>query len=723
MSCVTGTAGRQTGLKTTLAAWSYALLSSAATIHSVEPASAQEITLQDIVIVEARRVDESIVDVPANVSAIDVNDLTESGPDAASNLARRVPNYNVVDTDWPRANFASIRGVGNLTFPLNPFDTTIGYSVDGQPVSLFGAYSQLLDVERVEVIRGPQNTLFGRGAQGGHINYVTREPDGKRDIRLSGEVGTDGTYLSDILLGGKISENVAGRLALRAAGQDGFVRADLIGENLGESEILAGRGSLKFQISPKTTLTASGSIETDDRNSARFILRNSANFPASGLDQEPVNDRDFARGSLELKHQFDAFDFTATATIQDIEARSRLDTVDGLIYGAFLPFVPANIPGTNFNGYDQDERAYSGEARITSKKGAKVRWIAGASIYSSTLQQINTDVSALLPFINGLSDTELSLTTTSVFGEVGVPVSSKLTITPSLRVGRDEFDFRNVYDSQGAFVLVPNFSESDSRSESWWAGGISVDYAFMKDGLVYGSVKRGHSAGGFPLINGNASSGIPQVTYPESVSLSYEAGAKANLFGGRAYLSGAVFYNDVKDGHLFDFDFVTGQFIIAPQDYETRGFELEARVKLDEATTVYGGVGVTKTNLIVTGANTAGAKPGGRVPGVANVMFNLGIEREWNLAKLNLPGKLLTSADLQSVDDRAADIANSFDLDSYTIVNAKVGWQGENIKVYGFGRNLTDELPELSGTTFAPGVEAVIVGRGRVFGVGAEVKF
>ncbi len=701
----------------------------ATAIHAparAQQAAAQEVELRALTIVTARRVDEDILDVPASVSSVELDDLTDNAPDAAANVARSIPNYSAIDIESPASNFASIRGVGNLIFPQNPFDTTVGYNVNGQPVSLSAGFQQLLDVDRVEVVRGPQNVLYGRGSQGGSVNYVTRQPDGRRDFRIRGEIGTDGTYLTDLIMGGTLKEGVAGRLALRTAGQDGFVRNDLINQEMGENDIAAARGSLRIDLSDNTTLTASGFFEQDYRNAARGILRNGPGFPASGLDQEPWNDREIVMGSLELKHDFEAFDFAATATLQDIKTASGIDTQDSLVYAALtgLPRAFFNAPGTNFNNYVQDERAYSGEIRFTSKPEADIRWIAGASIYSSDFFQINTDSSTLLPFINGTTQTKLELTTMSAFGEIGIPLADALILTPSLRVGTDDFK----YISDFTFRDVPppgfvaSFSDSADRKEDWWAGGLTLDHKITADHLVYASVKRGHSAGGFPFFNFGQYFGQRQVAYPESTSVAYEAGFKGQFLDGRLYLAGSVFFNDVKDGHLFVFDPITNQSSIAPQDYQTTGFEIEARFSVTDSFTVFGGLGYTDTELLVAGENPQNALDGGRVPGTPDVSLNVGVEKTWDLAHAGLPGAVLTSADLQYVGDRAVDISNSFDLNSYVILNAQVGWSNDSVSVFAFGRNLTDEVPELSGLVLGT-VQSVYVGRGQVLGFGAEVRF
>ncbi len=197
-------------------------------------AQSEEPVLLDTIVIEARKVEEDLAEIPVSGTVVDVDTLPDNNSKASIDIARRVPNYNTTDTDSPRTTSASIRGIGNLGLPLNPFDTTIGYSLDGQPLSLSAAYPQLLDVERVEVVRGPQNVLFGRGAQAGSVNYVTRQPDGERDVRFRGEYGSNNAYLSDLYLGGQITDGAAGRLALRLAGQDGTVYAPLIGDDIGD---------------------------------------------------------------------------------------------------------------------------------------------------------------------------------------------------------------------------------------------------------------------------------------------------------------------------------------------------------------------------------------------------------------------------------------------------------------------------------------------------------
>lgn len=210
-------------------------------------------TVLEPIEVTARRDPEPVSNVPLSVDVVRPNETLEGPSNAATDLSRRVPNYSVNDVDNPRQGFSAIRGIGTLGFPLNPFDTTVSYTLNGAPISLYGGFQQLLDVNRVEVVRGPQNVLFGRSSQAGTVNIVPNEPDGTRDVRLLGEIGTKGEYLVDAIAAGTLIPNVLnGRGAVRFTGGNGFVPNLFNGDTLPNRDIGAARGSLRWFAGERT---------------------------------------------------------------------------------------------------------------------------------------------------------------------------------------------------------------------------------------------------------------------------------------------------------------------------------------------------------------------------------------------------------------------------------------------------------------------------------------
>ncbi|GGC63125.1 TonB-dependent receptor [Chelatococcus reniformis] len=684
----------------------------------------------DVIEVTARRSEEPLTNVPVSVGLVLPREIAMEAPtNAAVDISRNVPNYSVTDVGNPLFAFGAIRGIGTLSFPQNPFDSTIGYALGGSPISMYAGSQQLLDVARVEVLRGPQNVLFGRSSEGGTVNIVPAEADGVRDIRVRGEVGSNGNYLTDLIVGGTIVPGVVnGRAAVRFVGNHGDVTNLIGGQALPSNEIGAARGALRFFLGERTTVTVSGFYERNRSDTFNYILRDGPGYPATALDAPLGFKRNLALGNIEVKHEFDSFDLTGTFGVQNIQAKMRSDNTDGLIYSQLigLPFGAFSSPTcSDCTRYSFDERVYSGEIRASSKPNAPLRWIAGLSMYSSRFDQGGVNRSSFGPTQNGLYDAKLKLDSYSAFAEAGIPLDERWTLTPGVRLGYDTISRAGSYLSNGAAGTVPSFNEFGKVSDPFVAGGATLSYKPNEGSLLYGSVKRGYSSAGFPYFNIYSVFGQPAPSYPASYAWTYELGGRTTVLDDRVSLDGAVFYNDVSDGHVNSFDLLANTFVIAALDYRTYGFELSTRAKIADGWSAYGKLGyVHATFANVPVADTTGARNGARLPGVPTWSGVVGLENRLALEPYGLKGNLVSSAELQFVGGpRTADIANTFDLRPYRIVNARFGWEGESFKVYGFARNLFDASIELAGTAFSPQVLAVTPGLGRVIGIGAEMSF
>jgi iron complex outermembrane receptor protein len=168
----------------------------------------------------------------------------------------------------------------------------------------------------------------------------------------------------------------------------------------------------------------------------------------------------------------------------------------------------------------------------------------------------------------------------------------------------------------------------------------------------------------------------------------------------------------------------TASFTVATLDYQSWGGELEAAFRVAPSFELFGGVGVTQAELVNVPLGSAiGARDGNRVPNVALVTANVGVQYQHSAAALGLAGDLFYRGVYQFVGKRAADVANSFDLPSYSVVNGRVGWKRENFDAYVFANNLFDERYQVFGQSFGPTTQSVRVGQGRIVGVGATAKF
>ncbi|WP_225709676.1 TonB-dependent receptor domain-containing protein [Bradyrhizobium cenepequi] len=154
------------------------------------------------------------------------------------------------------------------------------------------------------------------------------------------------------------------------------------------------------------------------------------------------------------------------------------------------------------------------------------------------------------------------------------------------------------------------------------------------------------------------------------------------------------------------------------------GGELEATLRIARGFELLGGIGVTHAELVnVPLGGATGAKDGGRVPNVPPLTANIGFQYQVSAASLRLAGDFFVWGNYQFVGIRAADVANSFDLPSYGVVNGKLGWKAQSFDAYVFANNLLDERYEVFGQSFGPTAQSVRVGQGRLVGIGATARF
>ena len=258
-------------------------------------AQGQQAVQFDEITVTARKRPELEKDVPISMTTVEgeqLQDLSKTRSNA--DLARSVPNFNFVDLGGQSSILANIRGVGSFS-PVSPDDTSVVFYIDEAPQSVYGIAPNLLHTERVEVLRGPQGTLFGRNAQGGAVNIVSRLPTFERSFSLTGEAGTNGYGLGELIANVPVVPDVlAARLAVRYASFSGDVPNVLVGGNDAATQVGAFRGSFLFKPTDRTTISFSGSYSSDDDTVPRWLLRSDLDFPRSAVNP---------RNSVERENQ------------------------------------------------------------------------------------------------------------------------------------------------------------------------------------------------------------------------------------------------------------------------------------------------------------------------------------------------------------------------------------------------------------------------------------
>lgn len=504
----------------------------------------------DEIIVTAQKREENIQDVPISITAIPQKDLTAilSGGGDILSLANRTPGLYAESSNGRTAPRFYIRGLGNSDFALQATQPVSIIMDDVVKENVLLKSFPIFDMEQVEVLRGPQGTLFGRNTPAGIVKFSTIKPSDETDMSISASIGRYGSVKAEAAVGGALVEGkVAARISGALIRRDDYVSNDFTQEEdaLGGFEDIAGRLQVLFTPTENLSFLASAQLRDEEGTATLFranILSTGSNeindnfnegfvsFDGGDNNPQAINSQSF---SLKMDYDF------GSATLTSITAYDQADGLSrGDIDGGFIIFGPTNITGPGFipfpsdtgNEYDTDQ--FTQEIRLASNGSGPFSWQVGGFYFDSAIEAL-TDPGFVPPSI--LFDERDAW---AIFGQVGYELSDRTKITGGLR-----------YTEDNAFLRVENapggpIPETDIGADeiSW---DLSLTHELNDNANVYARISRGFRG---PSIQGRdvAFFGQPSVAEPETIN-SYEVGYKSILMDNRMRFNAAAFYYVVND--------------------------------------------------------------------------------------------------------------------------------------------------------------------------------
>jgi iron complex outermembrane receptor protein len=529
-------------------------------------------TLDELIVTATRR-SQNIQDVPVSVSAVEGEQLAamfEGGEDIRA-LATRVPSLYAESSNGRLAPRFYIRGLGNSDFDLAA-SQPVSIIVDEVVLENVVLKSfPLFDIERVEVLRGPQGTLFGRNTPAGIVKFDTVKPSQDFDADLSLTYGELETAIVQGAIGGG-SDKVAGRVSVLYQERGDWIDNGFTGQEFGGFEEFGYRAQLL--LTPSDTFKALINVHGRDMsgNSASVFRANvftpGSNEFNSNYDRDTVwfdgglgneQEADALGGSVRLDFEF-AGDMTLTSitAYEEVENSSRGDIDGGVCTAAGSPvppgvtsapndclFPPDGVPDLTYPGFipfgsDTEDGLdsldqFTQEFRLASQASERLFWQAGLFYFDSKFDIVTN------PFFVPPTTVTHENTAWAAFAHISYDVSDALTVTGGVRYTDDEKDL-TARGNPGAPVAPTNVQDSQV---SW---DLSAAFHVSDTFNVYGRVASGFRA---PTIQGRdiAFFGQPSVADSETIT-SVEAGFKSLLADNRVRLNGAVFYYEIEDQQL-----------------------------------------------------------------------------------------------------------------------------------------------------------------------------
>lgn len=678
-----------------------------------------QVVLPDV-IVTAQKEPAKAQTLPLSITAITADMLARAGVAIVSDAAVTVPNTVFTEFTARKLSNARFRGVGSS--PANPAVTTF---LDGVPQLNANASSiELVDVDQVEFVRGPQSALHGRNTLGGLVNVTSARPSlSAWTGRLVAPLGNFGARDIKASISGPLAPTVGMSVAVGHGERDGFTTNSVTGRTVDDRSATFGKAQLLWTPTAQweTRLIVSGERSRDGDYALGDLAGIRANPFTVARDFEGRQDRDVASATLQARREGARISVTSTSGF----VRWKAQDVTDLDYSPMSFITRDNT---------EEARQFSQEVRLASAAAAPFRlsdsatlaWQAGVFGFTEMYEQdaINTFspfiLSQFLPFSINQHSPKGTIDNLgfAAFGHATMTVNDRVDLTVGVRADRERktADLRTFFEPQ----IAP--AATVSAEETWTnvSPNASVAWRVDADSMIYASTGRGFKAGGF-----NPTAPASSESYDEERTWNTEAGVKRTWGGGRVITNAAVFYIDWTDLQLnLPIPTAPGQYYISNVGGATsRGAELELTARAAAGVDVFGSFGYTRARFS-DGSMSSGADVSGKtIPFTPEYTAAAGIQ----VSREVRPGALAFGrAEVVRHGAFEYDDANTAGQEAYSLVNLRAGVTVRRISVEGWIRNAFDTRYVPTAFAYpglAPSGFVGEPGRPRTFGVSLSVGF
>lgn len=690
-----------------------------AALASAAPVSAQNSQQSVIgeILVTAQKREQSMQDVSVAVSAFSGEAIEKMGFEEGLDITQQVPNMNFFAIFGEASSpSVSLRGISLVNFS-DSWESPVAIYVDdvyrGNPA---GSAIQLFDLERVEVLRGPQGTLYGRNTTGGLVHYVSRKPTETLDAAASISYGSFSELILEGMVSGPLTDGIRGRLAVKSTDNDGWQTNTVSGEKLNDTDNFGYRGQLAFDLGSDGELLLNVHGSEADQQSVGFAHMGylesategaatcdigriqsgqctSNTFDMTGAEavDGQFDPRHVASGASEgLATEIDTFGTSAHLTWEF--DKFKLTSVTA--YEELDKFLQDDGDGTEIIWFDEQYTAIAEQLTQEIRlDGAhqRFKWVAGLYYYDDK-RDLLTEAPTTADGLWHREDVKLDSESWAAFGQVEFDLTQQLTLIAGLRYTDEQRTFNQ--DSGPSFYGDPIIATGEFADDAV-TGRLGIDWRPSPDTLAYASLSTGFKSGGFSGSY-NASAEATRPVGSEDI-VNFEVGYKTTLADGRLRLNAAAFTYEVQDYQAQVFLTVAeGSVITNAGDVTGHGAEVEVTAQITDNFELIAGAGLLSTEFdseqIFRVAGDEYTLDGNELPSAPALTYNF-VARYY--LGLGNGQEVVLQGDYAWQDDHHLQIENDpyAQHDAYGIANAKVSWHSsdQRLSVDLFANNLFDE--------------------------------
>ena len=650
----------------TLLAAALAGLSTSVISDSVLPGSA----IEEIIVTSDFR-DTTLLQTPASVSVFDSAAIAQRQARHLEQVLNLAPNVNF-SSGASRGRFIQIRGIGERSQFIEPLNPSVGTLVDGIDFTGIAGAATTMDIAQIEILRGPQGTLYGANALAGLINIRSNQPSEQLQGNMQVSVGDYDTRTVSAAVGGPINESLGYRIAVQQHSSDGYIENDFLKrDDTNNIDELSFRSILDWQASDDLDLKLTLFHVDADNGYDAFSLDNTRNT----LSDMPGHDRHQATAAaVESRWQgADNFEVISLVSFADNDLEYGYD--EDWAFPDICVGQSCAYPGYNSaDNYSRERDNASVDIKLVSEPEARIfngstDWVVG--VYwrdqDEQLLRAKTDKN------NFTSD--FDTTNKALYGQLDTELSDSLTLISGLRLENRE----------------ASYSDSDlvahSVDESLWGGRLALQYQITASRMIYGLVSRGYKAGG---VNSDSSLAAEDREFDTELMWNFEAGIKGRWLDDRLQTQVAAFYqkrDDIQikqslvqsrdDSNAVDFTDYFGN-AASGSNY---GIEVEFNWLATESLAWFGSLGLLSADYDIPLSVDLDSRQQAHAP---DYQFALGGSYQVN-------DSLSVSVDVEGKDKFYLSSSHNEQTQSYELVNVRLNYELGGWDMSIWGRNLTDK--------------------------------
>jgi iron complex outermembrane receptor protein len=639
--------------------------------------------------VTAQKREENVQDVPASISVFSDIQVEDAGIENTFDLIQFSPNVHMQNNY--SEHVIVIRGISS-------FNTSIyspaGYYVDDVSYPLHYMHNaELFDVERAEILRGPQGTLYGRNSESGVINIITKQPDNEFRGKVFGEYGNYNTFRSGANISGPIiSDKLYMGVAFQYKTSDGYVKNEFNDDDeAGDVEHRNGRATLRWTPTNRWDISLIADVmDTDDHAAGyRWINGPQKTDPFKVRhDSDEYSKQDGNGQTLRVKYTGDSFNVLSVSSLLYYK-HDYLNEAD-------LWDDPMN---KNESILSYKDRQYSQELRVSSPQNSgPFEWLAGVYGFK---EETDTDYNyyivnkpawgmSNMSFMNPVTDIDIS--GYAAFGQGTYTLFERLHLTAGLRYDHQSLEG----DMSGKYFDFATFSYKDYDCDKdldydEWLPKFSIAYDVANDVMTYVSASKGYIVGGYNYCMFPAQETF---SFDPEYTWNYEAGIKTSWLDNKLMVNLAIFYIDIDDKQVSEVDLNTVTVAITnAAKAHSQGVELELQAKPVRGLDLFASFGYTEakfddfTALEWNDTYTALVQNDYKdnyLPYAPKYTYNLGVQYRHESG-------FFSRADLFGTDKFYGNYASTVEQKAYQTVNLRLGYEGEHFDFIFWGKNVFDE--------------------------------